>query len=91
MIGIFQAKINMFIRSPWVFIMMTALSIGFALIIGGTGAYTAITIPVYTTSDSIQNSVIGDILEDTDVIYIRMVIGRRSTGINCQIIKQKWA
>ena len=66
MIGIFQAKIKLFIRSPWVFIMMTALSIGFALIIGGTGAYTAVNIPVYTTSDSIQNSVIGDILEETD-------------------------
>ncbi|QGS68421.1 hypothetical protein CV093_07205 [Oceanobacillus sp. 143] len=66
MIGIFQAKIKMFIRNPWVFIIMTAMSIGFAWIIGGTGAYTAITIPVYTTSDSIKNSVIGDILDDTD-------------------------
>ncbi|RDW18130.1 ABC transporter permease [Oceanobacillus arenosus] len=66
MIGIFQAKIKMFIRSPWVFVMMTAMSIGFALIIGGTGAYTAITVPVYTTSEGIQNSIIGDILEDSD-------------------------
>ncbi|RDW19826.1 ABC transporter permease [Oceanobacillus chungangensis] len=67
MIGIFQTKIRMFIRSPWVFVMMTAMSIGFALIIGGTGAYTAITIPVYSASEGIQNSVIGDILEDSDV------------------------
>ena len=36
MIGILFAKCRMFIRNPWTFVIMTAMSIGFAFMLGGT-------------------------------------------------------
>lgn len=66
MIGIFLAKIRLFIRSPWAFVMTTAMSIGFAFILGGTTT-NVINVPVYVADEEIQESVVWDSLEESDV------------------------
>src|SRR5690625_2385143 len=46
MIGIFQTKITWLVRNPWMFILMTVTSIGFAFIIGGFNSFDQIKVPV---------------------------------------------
>ncbi|MFD2042855.1 ABC transporter permease [Ornithinibacillus salinisoli] len=66
MIGILLAKCKVFIRNPWTFAIFTAMSIGFAFLIGGTGNMASIQVPVYTDDDAIQNSFIGNEMKEMD-------------------------
>lgn len=66
MIGILLAKLRLFFRSPWTFIMTTLMSIGFALILGGTTS-NIINVPVYVANDKVQESIVWDMLEESDV------------------------
>lgn len=47
MIAIIQAKINLFIRKPWLFLLMMGISIMFAFLIG-RGSAPIIHVPVYS-------------------------------------------
>ena len=67
MIGILLTKCRMFIRNPWTFLVMTAMSIGFALVLGGTNPENAIKVPVFAENESIQESIIVDRIEESDV------------------------
>jgi len=65
MIGIFITKIKWLFRNPWTFIIMTGMSILFALIIGGN-SFDKITVPTYTEDEYTKNSpVISMIKEQT--------------------------
>ncbi|WP_106498177.1 ABC transporter permease [Lentibacillus sp. Marseille-P4043] len=70
MIGIMLAKIKRFIREPWTFIIMTIMTIGFASIIGYSNS-DSITIPVYSVDDHIRESIVGDILTDSDALSFK--------------------
>jgi ABC-2 type transport system permease protein len=67
MIGILLTKCRMFIRNPWTFLVMTAMSIGFALVLGGTNPENSIQVPVFAENESIQESIIVDRIEESDV------------------------
>ena len=56
MIGILFAKFRMFIRNPWTFVIMTAMSIGFAFILGGTNQENSIQVPIYAEDEAIHES-----------------------------------
>src|SRR5699024_3817074 len=67
MIGIFIAKIQNLIRNPWTFILMTAMSVIFAFIIGGN-SFEKVSVPTYVNSDSDVASVIEDI--ESESVFI---------------------
>ncbi|ASN06659.1 ABC transporter permease [Virgibacillus necropolis] len=71
MIGILLTKIRLFFRSPWSFVMTTLMSIGFAFILGGTTT-NVINVPVYV-ADEIQDSIVWDMLEESDVYNFKMM------------------
>ncbi|OZU87842.1 multidrug ABC transporter permease [Virgibacillus indicus] len=66
MIGILLAKFRMFIRNPFVFVLFTGMSIGFALMVGGTGGASTIHVPVYAEDDSVKDSFIGEKLKTNE-------------------------
>lgn len=66
MTGIFLAKVKLFLRNPWTFLIMIAMSIGFALVLG-QGHATTISVPVYAENESIQKSIVGDVLNESEV------------------------
>ncbi|RLL44946.1 ABC transporter permease [Oceanobacillus piezotolerans] len=66
MAGILFAKIRSFIRNPWTFLLFTAMSIGFAILIGSSGNFNTIQVPV-TGSEAVQESPIGDALKENKV------------------------
>lgn len=76
MIGIFMAKVKMFLRNPWTFVIMVVMSIGFALVLG-SGDPATVKIPVYAADDSIRNSVVGDLLKESDAYSIQWVSKER--------------
>ncbi|WP_249870594.1 ABC transporter permease [Oceanobacillus saliphilus] len=67
MIGILQAKCKLFLRNPLLFVIFTGMSIVFALIIGGAIGMNTIHVPVYAENETVQDSFIGEYLEETDV------------------------
>lgn len=72
MIGILLAKVKLFIRNPWTFLIMTIMSIGFALITGGTNVST-IHVPVYAADEAIRDTIVADVLNETDAYSIDWV------------------
>src|SRR5699024_4419031 len=60
MIGIFIAKIQSLIRNPWTFLLMTAMSVLFAFIIGGN-SFEKVSVPTYVNDDANVASVIDEI------------------------------
>ena len=66
MSGILLAKFKMFIRNPWTFAIFTGMSIGFALMVGGTGGTSSIHVPVYAEDDAVRDSFIGEELKSND-------------------------
>lgn len=66
MIGIFLAKVKMFIRNPWTFLIMIIMSVGFALALGGSEGYTTVNVPVYAADESVHDSTIGEMLDEAD-------------------------
>ncbi|UJL47501.1 ABC transporter permease [Virgibacillus sp. NKC19-16] len=66
MIGILLSKLKLFIRNPFVFSIFTVMSIGFALIIGGSGGVTTISVPVFAEDEGVSASSIGEALDETD-------------------------
>ncbi|WP_430787973.1 ABC transporter permease [Virgibacillus flavescens] len=72
MIGILLAKIRLFVRSPWPFLVMTLMSIGFAFILGGSTS-NVINVPVYLEDDNMQESEVWRQLENSDVYNFQML------------------
>ncbi len=70
MIGILQAKMKMFLRKPWTFISMTAMSVAFAFIFG-LSSPESVKVPVYTMDANIEKSIIGDILNETEIFDVQ--------------------
>ncbi|MFD1174161.1 ABC transporter permease [Oceanobacillus picturae] len=70
MIGILLTKIRMFIRDPWTFIIFTVMSIGFALIIGGNGAATSISVPIHAEDNSVKGSTLEKVLKEDEAFRI---------------------
>ncbi|WP_174616145.1 ABC transporter permease [Virgibacillus ihumii] len=76
MIGIFMAKVKMFLRNPWTFIIMVVMSVGFALVLG-SGNPATVTVPVYTENGSIRDSAVGETLEQSDAFSFEWVSKER--------------
>ncbi len=73
MIGILFAKFRMTLRNPWTFVIMTAMSIGFALILGGNNQENTIQVPIYAEDEAIHESIIGETIEASDIfVFNRM-------------------
>lgn len=70
MVGIFLAKCTWLCRNPWTFLLMTAMSILFALIIGGN-SFDKVTVPAYAEDDQARDVV--DMLEEQSVFTIEWV------------------
>src|SRR5699024_10770259 len=68
--GIFIAKWIGLYRNPWTFILMTVMSVGFALIIGGSSVDKE-KIPVYT--DLEKDTFIMQLLEDNELFVMDFV------------------
>lgn len=69
--GILLAKFTTFIRKPWVFVLFTVMSIGFALIIGYTGGNEdKITVPV-AGAEEVRMGSIGKALEENEVYHFK--------------------
>ncbi|WP_164669662.1 ABC transporter permease [Virgibacillus doumboii] len=66
MIGIFLAKIKMFIRNPWTFLAMVIMSVVFAFALGGSEGYTTVNVPVYAADETVRDSSIGEMLDEAD-------------------------
>ncbi|MFB4167015.1 ABC transporter permease [Virgibacillus sp. JSM 102003] len=64
--GIFLAKIKMFMRNPWTFLIMIVMSVGFALILGGSGNFTTVSVPLYAADDSVRESMVGEMLDESN-------------------------
>lgn len=64
--GILFAKLKMFVRTPWLFILMAGMSLLFAWILGSTDGGEKISIPIYAEDENIQHNVIGDSLKTSD-------------------------
>ena len=71
MIGILFAKFRMFIRNPWTFVIMTAMSIGFAFILGGNNQENSIQIPIYAEDETIHESPVGKIIEESEIFVFK--------------------
>ena len=71
MIGILFAKCRMFIRNPWTFLIMTAMSVGFAFVLGGSNQENLIQVPIYAEDEVILESVVGDTIEESDVFMFK--------------------
>lgn len=73
MTGILLSKLKRFIRNPFIFIIFTVMSIGFALILGGSNLEGSIQVPVYTAEESVKDSAAGEALSETKrVAFKRM-------------------
>lgn len=70
MIGILQAKMLIFLRKPWTFIGMTAMSVAFAFIFG-LSSPNSVKLPVYTMDANIEKSIIGDVLNETEIFDVQ--------------------
>ena len=64
MIGILNAKLKQFIRTPFTFLIFTGMSIVFALIFGGSTGPSNITVPVYASNN--VDSFIKDSVKEVD-------------------------
>lgn len=80
MIGILLAKFKMFIRNPWTFVIFTGMSIGFAFILSGTGYSNAIEVPVYAVDESVQDSLVGSELSDSDAFTFKWLAEEEMMG-----------
>ncbi|MDG5473549.1 ABC transporter permease [Jeotgalibacillus sp. ET6] len=66
MIGILLARIRLFIRKPLTFVIFTGMSIGFALVLGGSGGPAAVHVPLYAEDQEVQDSFIGNALVENE-------------------------
>ena len=71
MIGILFAKFRMFIRNPWTFVIMTAMSIGFAFILGGNNQENSIQVPIYAEDEAIHESLVGEVIEESEIFVFK--------------------
>lgn len=69
--GILLAKCRMFIRNPWTFLLMTAMSIGFAFVLGGSNQESIIQVPIYAEDEEVLDSVVGNAIEESDVFVFK--------------------
>ena len=65
------AKFRMSIRNPWTFVIMTAMSIGFALILGANNQENSIQVPLYAEYEAIHESIIGETIEASDIFVFK--------------------
>ncbi len=73
MSGIFIAKLKWLYRDPWTFILMTFMSILFALIIGGD-SFAKVTVPALAEDEQVKDIV--NMLEDQNVFEIEWVLDK---------------
>ncbi|MEI3607138.1 ABC transporter permease [Pseudogracilibacillus sp. SE30717A] len=78
MSGIFITKIKWLIRNPWTFILMTFMSILFALITGGANGTNKITVPAYTELNQIKNSSLAEMIDEKSIFKIDWVTDKRA-------------
>ena len=85
MIGILIAKCRMFVRNPWTFVIMSAMSIGFAFLLGGSNQENSIQVPIVIEHETIFDSVVGETINESEVFVFNRVskdelIDRIETG-----------
>ncbi|WP_330948575.1 ABC transporter permease [Virgibacillus sp. MG-45] len=68
--GVLFAKIKLFIRTPWTFVIMTAMTILFTLILGTSNPAT-FQVPVYSLDNSLEDSLIYKALQDNKFIQFQ--------------------
>ncbi|HLR61174.1 MAG TPA: ABC transporter permease [Lentibacillus sp.] len=78
MIGILLSKLKRFIRNPFIFIMFTVMSIGFALILGGSNLEGSIQVPIYTAEESVKDSAAGEALSETEGLAFNWMDSKES-------------
>ncbi|GIN73669.1 putative transport permease YfiN [Bacillus sp. J14TS2] len=66
MIGIIQTRLRLFIRKPWVFILMTMVCVLFSFFIGKS-SYHKVTVPVYSELPEQELSVLIDSLNQSEL------------------------
>lgn len=64
MTGIFLTKIKWLRRNPWTFLLMTVLSIGFAVIVGGFNSFDKIKVPAYVEEERLQDMDVVQLIEE---------------------------
>ena len=69
----------MFIRNPWTFVIMTAMSIGFAFVLGGSNQESTIQVPVSVEDEDILQSVVGDTIEENDIFVFKKMTKKELT------------
>ena len=73
MIGILIAKCRMFVRNPWTFVIMSAMSIGFAFLLGGSNQENSIQVPIVVEHEAIFDSVVGETINESEVFVFNRV------------------
>lgn len=68
--GILFAKWKQFFRTPWMFLLMIAMSFAFAFIVGGSDETEKISVPAYAADTEVQHNHIGKSLEASDSIAL---------------------
>src|SRR5699024_4651900 len=70
MIGVLLGKLKVFIRTPGTFLAMTILTLVFALVVS-LGDTDSVNVPVYETDEGLSDSVVGELLNDTDAFQFQ--------------------
>ncbi|TXL63946.1 ABC transporter permease [Cerasibacillus terrae] len=70
--GILFGKLKLFFRTPWTFLLMTGLTIGFVLVMG-TGDISKLSVPIYAENEKLQDSVIGKTLMESEAFSFEWV------------------
>jgi len=91
MIVILLTKFKLFLRNPFTFLIFTAMSIGFALVIGVSDSPTTIQVPVHAANEEVRESFIGNAIDENDTftfswltedeLYERITNGNAEIGL----------
>jgi ABC-2 type transport system permease protein len=73
MIGILLAKCRMFVRNPWTFVIMSAMSIGFAFLLGGSHQENSIQVPIVVEHEPIFDTVVGEIINESNIFVFNQI------------------
>lgn len=79
MMGILFAKAKMFIRTPWMFVIFTGMSLAFAIILGGSSDESEMQVPAYAEDEAILDSLIGDELKESDAFKFNWMSEKEMT------------
>ena len=68
---------------------MTAMSIGFAFILGGNNQENSIQVPIYAEDEAIHESLLGEVIEESEIFVFKWMTKEELTH-RFQMEKLKW-